>query len=355
MSAKQRIKLALLWLMRSVGLFALARWKTRHGFAVLGWHGVSLLDEHTVLDAYFVSPEVLRRRLTFLSRHFRIVPLAELIDQQARGQIEPRQVALTFDDAMYNFGGAAVPVLREFDAAATVYVISSTLERPSRADMLLLQYVVVASPLGQTPDNTPGVETPLPMTSLAERHDVLRKLRAVAAEMTERGEPIGEFVEQMAELFGVDLAEQLERRVWDYLTADEVCELAAAGYDMQLHSHRHQYATENLEDLAEDTRICRQAIEAVTQREAVHYCYPAGRWNRRAREILAEVGMRSGVTCGPGQNDVATNPLSLKRHVTGNNFTQLEFEYAVSGVQALIHWFTRPAYRHEPPEISGAF
>ncbi|MBC20518.1 MAG: hypothetical protein CMJ74_09705, partial [Planctomycetaceae bacterium] len=62
----QQFKLVMLWAMRSLGLFAIARLLTRRCFTIVGWHGVSFADEHERLPEYFVSVETLQKRLRFL-------------------------------------------------------------------------------------------------------------------------------------------------------------------------------------------------------------------------------------------------------------------------------------------------
>lgn len=352
MSGKQRLKLAILWTMRAVGLFALARRMTRHGAVIIGWHGVSLVGEHAALPQYFVSPETLRRRIAHLHQHFNIVPLGDLVEQHAAGQFQPRQVALTFDDAMWDFAEAAVPVLQEFDAPATTYVVSSTLDEPSRANMLVLQYVLLTTPLTESPAGLPELSAPMPLTTEEERRACLRELRKHRLEIPQDEPSYRDFVQRMAEAFQVDVAAQHARRVWDYTTADEVRQLAEAGYATQPHSHRHRHTTEILDSLADDTQTCKRRIEDVTGQPAVDYCYPSGMWNHKAARIVGEAGMRSAVTCVVGHNDPQTPLLALRRYIDGESFAQLEFEFVVSGLKWLIDGWRDSATKFETPEVT---
>ena len=82
-------------------------------------------DEHTRFPEYFISKATLARRLRFLQKHFEIISLQDAIQQHASGTIKPRQVVLTFDDGLYDYTAAAVPVLNQFDARGTLYAVSS--------------------------------------------------------------------------------------------------------------------------------------------------------------------------------------------------------------------------------------
>lgn len=353
MSAKQRLKLVILWTLRTLGLFALARWWTRHNAIIIGWHGVSLMGEEAAMPRYFISPQTLRRRLAHLKRYFQIVPLESFVEQHDAGRFQPRQVALTFDDAMYDWRKAAQPVLKEFDAPATVYVISSMLDAPSRADMLMLQYVLLKSPLAESPAGLPELPQRMPLRTEDERFACLAVLRKHCQQLSLEGASLSAYVDATAAAFEVEMSDQVQARVWDYMTADEVRQCAAAGYSMQPHSHLHRHTTEILDTLADDTRLCREKIEKVTGQPAVDYCYPTGMWNHEAARILTASGMRSGVTCEVGHNGAATSAMALRRYIDGESFTQLEFEFVVSGLKWLFDSLRRPSQRFETSEVEA--
>src|SRR5678815_117433 len=144
---KERLRLALLWCLRAVGGFALARTLTRRAVMIIGWHGVSLGREHDRFASLFISKHSLRQRLRFLARHYTVIDLDELARQHAAGVFEPRQVVLTFDDGFENFAEAAVPLLREYTMPATNYLVSEFLEtRGPNYRMMVRDAVRLARP-----------------------------------------------------------------------------------------------------------------------------------------------------------------------------------------------------------------
>lgn len=66
-----------------------------------------------------ISVERFRRDLTFLTARYDVVDLPDVLKQGRK-----KRVALTFDDGFSNFYDHAVPLLREFDCPATVFVSS---------------------------------------------------------------------------------------------------------------------------------------------------------------------------------------------------------------------------------------
>jgi len=92
--------------------------------AILTFHSVDSTD--SVLS---IAPEQLRSLVGAIRQSgHRIVPLRELLDAPA----EPRRIALTFDDGMRSLYENAMPVLRDEDAPATVFLTSDYVGRNNR-------------------------------------------------------------------------------------------------------------------------------------------------------------------------------------------------------------------------------
>jgi peptidoglycan/xylan/chitin deacetylase (PgdA/CDA1 family) len=96
----------------------------------LAFHGVSDVPLRRDPQGLFVSADELRRHLARLrSWGYRLVTFADLARLAGRGAAEGH-AALTFDDGFVDNLEALVPVLREEDAPATVFVVSGWLGKP---------------------------------------------------------------------------------------------------------------------------------------------------------------------------------------------------------------------------------
>ena len=348
---KRRCKVALLWLAKCLGVFWLTRALTRGGFVVVGWHGVSLADEHLRLPKYFISRQTLRRRIAYLHKRFRITSLDSVVGQRERRRLVPSQVVLTFDDGMYNFAGGAVPILREFEAPATLFVVSSYLSGENLGFRLMIRDLFQQTPLDTLPalewmDGQGGS-----LRENMEKH-VEAAVRACAALPPEAGAR-EIFLRRLAHALRVDIEPLIQNRIWDHLSADEIRELANEGFDMQVHSHLHIPVTEQPESVYNDTRMSRALIESASGRKATDYCYPSGLWSRSSWEALEESGMRTAVTTKLGPNFALTPAMALRRYVDDETISQLEFEAMVSGVPWLVHLLFHPRRLFEPSEASS--
>ncbi|MGC9668710.1 polysaccharide deacetylase family protein [Planosporangium sp. 12N6] len=98
--------------------------------AVLMYHSVSSVREPS-LRALAVPPERLREQLTALAvAGYRLTGLSEAVDLRATGSTE-KVVALTFDDGYVDFLDAALPVLSDLSASATLYMSTGHAGEPA--------------------------------------------------------------------------------------------------------------------------------------------------------------------------------------------------------------------------------
>lgn len=75
------------------------------------------------LPGMYVRPDTFRMHLEYLTKHFKIIPLENLIaNYSEKLTTREKYIALTFDDAWIDFKTNALPILEEFNAPATVFV-----------------------------------------------------------------------------------------------------------------------------------------------------------------------------------------------------------------------------------------
>lgn len=337
---------------KSLGLFRLARYITRNGYTIIGWHGVSMSDEHVRHAAYFIRPETLRRRLTYLKKHFEIVPLAEAIARHTRNDIRPRQVVLTFDDGMYDFYSHAAPVLREYRVPATLYVLSGTVESGTPAYTMIIKDLVLRSPRFDSSQGIMGFTGP-PTLRGPDADRWVQILRSKFHELPYETARHDAYVHALAQELEVELEPILQSRQWHYITPYEMRALHREGFDMQVHTHTHRTVVEFPDTVRDEAQRCRDFLEAELQTPARHFCYPSGLWSRSAWPQLQEAGMLSSVTTNLGPNYRQTPLLALRRCLDGESKSQLEFEFAVSGLRWLIHVIFHPKRLFAPSEVSS--
>jgi peptidoglycan/xylan/chitin deacetylase (PgdA/CDA1 family) len=330
------LKLATLYVSRTLGLFALARVLTRHRLRILAYHSFDERAGARILPQFFISPEVFERRLAYL-RKLGVPVLA--LDQALEGlrtrTLPPCAVAVTIDDGFTGVHRHALPLLRRYEIPATLYVTTYYLQRQTAVFNPAIDYVL-ASSRARTLDlralGLPGGT--LDVTGRDGRAAASRAL-VTAADACATGEARSELLARAAEALGVDHAKLFASRRFHIVSAEELRALDAAGIDIQLHTHRHRFSDDDAV-AARELEDNRAALSSIVAKPFQHFCYPDGIWSKSQWSVLAHKGIESAVTCQPGLADAGTPRFALPRFLDGDNIRHIEFEAEVSGFQELL-------------------
>lgn len=112
---------------------------------ILMYHSISKSRRDSDVFDLHVSPANFDRQIRELSRTCEIVTLSDMMRDFRNGQLRPNTVALTFDDGYANNLEVAAPILRKFNAPATLFVCTGFLGRDSYWWDRLLETVFTAT------------------------------------------------------------------------------------------------------------------------------------------------------------------------------------------------------------------
>lgn len=344
----KQIKRTVLRASREAGTFTLLRgtdWR-RNRLLVVGYHGISIDDEHRWRPTLFVTPSVLEERFRILrDGGYSVLPLNDAVNRLAAGTLPPRSVVLTFDDGFADFALQAFPLLQQFGFPATVYLTTyySRFNRPifSLACSYMLwktrRTEVRASEL------IPGagherwsLRTPL------DRERVQQAMEQFADSVPLSAREKDEIAHRAATALGIDYQDLVRRRVLSLLTPAEVTCLSAAGVDFQLHTHRHRTPVDE-QAFTREIDDNRRVLEQLTGKPATHFCYPSGVHEPAFLPWLKQAGVTSATTCDTGIASRHTDPLLIPRLIDTMNLSAVEFESWVSGAGAFL-----PLRHHKP-------
>src|SRR6201998_1835552 len=118
-----------LYLMKFLGLFRLARHVTRHGLRIICYHGFAVADEYKYRSTLFIRDDFFRKRMEYLKRErYPILPLRDALDALAAGRLPSRATVITMDDGWRGVYTVGLPIIRELDIPVTVYVTTYYVE-----------------------------------------------------------------------------------------------------------------------------------------------------------------------------------------------------------------------------------
>lgn len=335
---RKRIKCLALYVSKWMGLLRLARHLTRNGLRVLCYHGFAIGDEGRFRPGLFMTAETFRQRLEYLSRSgFNVMELGEAVRQLGGGSLPPNAAVLTFDDGFYSIYRCAVPQLRAHSMPATIYVTTYYCVHQNPVFRLAVQYLFALT----THDRIDlegiggGLSGQAACCSDGQRHHL-------AWRIIEFGETQGSesqrciIVQQLAERLGLSYGRLMQTRGLHIMSGEEVRELAASGFDIQLHTHRHRFPTDETQARREleDNRAVLEPL--VGGKPLIHFCYPSGLWSKEHFAWLKDAGIASATTCDVGLNNPTTPRLALRRFLDSEYVSQVEFEAEMCGYLEIL-------------------
>ena len=336
-----RLKEALYQAARAMGVFALvrdSRWR-RNRLLVLCYHGVSMDDEHEWDPALYITQDKLRDRLrTLRDGGYHILPLAEATRRLYDGTLPERSVALTFDDGAVDFERRALPVLREFNAPATLYLTTYYSVNRLPVFNTVLSYVLwKGRKSGGDVASFCASPEPLPVSTSAERARAASRVRESARQGEMSAQDKNALVARIAAALGVDFGDIMARGLLHIMPPDVVRALPSDLIDVQLHTHRHRTPRDReqfmreIRDNAAATREMRGDLPVLE-----HFCYPSGEYFGEFLPWLRESGVRYATTCIPDLADRTADPLLIPRFVDTMGQSDLAFEAWVTGFAGLL-------------------
>jgi len=334
---RKALKIAVLYVGKALGLFALAKAITPNGLRILCYHGTAFSDESQFLPKLFMSVGKFERRLSILARYkFPILRLSEAASRLSQGDISSGAVVITIDDGFYGTSRLAWPILQRFGYPATIYVTSYYAVKQNPIFGLVVEYMLW---------KTQAVELNLDALGIAlhgqESLGGMAHRRKLAEMICEYGETQCTEDERVAiaqrlgHLLNINYEDLARSRVFSLMTVDEIRKLSSEGADFQAHTHRHRFPL--LENAArKEIKDNRHALEAAVDQRLEHFCYPSGEWFEEQWPWLEAEGFRTATTCEKGLNYAHTPRFALRRFLDGEHIAEIEFEAEVSGFMELL-------------------
>jgi peptidoglycan/xylan/chitin deacetylase (PgdA/CDA1 family) len=326
-------------MLKGCGAFHLVQgsdWR-RQRLLILCFHGISLEDEHEWRPYLYIRPQQLDRRIEILQRgKYAVLPLAEALERLYRKDLPERSIVLTFDDGGYDFYAQAYPRLKQTNFPVTVYLTTyyNALELPIFS--LICSYMMwSACGRGGVDLREFGSPQVTAMESAEARQQAADQIVAWTDGQNLNGSQKNEIAARLAHKLGIDYQGLLAKRILQLMNQREVRELAGAGVDFQLHTHRHHTPLKEplfRAEIAEN----RKRIAEVTGSIPKHFCYPGGAYRPEFLPWLRSENIVSAVTCDTGIATPGSNPLLLPRLVDTSGRSDLEFESWVNGVGHFI-------------------
>jgi peptidoglycan/xylan/chitin deacetylase (PgdA/CDA1 family) len=332
-----RAKQLIYRLSKDLGLFRITRWVTRRRLRILCYHGFSLQDEHQFRPKLFISPQTFAKRMRYLRENkIQVLPLTLAMERVVNGTLPNSAAVITVDDGFHSMFRKALPVLQENQLSATVYVTTYYVERQNPIFRLAVQYMFwkTRQQKLQTSGLLSGAVEQLDLRDASARDAWMWELIRFGETQCQEPERRA-LAEELGKRLSIDYGDMVRNRSLSLMTPEEIRVLLASNVDVQLHTHRHRFPCE--QDVAM-RELCdnQTALEYITGKRCVHFCYPSGLWSTEHWPWLQQSGVQTAVTCEPGLNTSATPRYALRRFLDGENISQIEFEAEIFGFAEVL-------------------
>ena len=325
-----------LYLMKFLGLFRLARHVTRHGLRIICYHGFAVAEEYKYRSTLFIRDDFFRKRVKYLRREgYPILPLRDALDALAAGRLPPCATVITMDDGWRGVYTVGLPLIRELEIPVTVYVTTYYVENRMPVYTVTVSYLFWRA--------TPRL-VHLPRGIGTFDLDCEAAKAEEAAQHFGAALPPGdrlEFLKELAAALDVSFHEIESQHLFEVMDEQQLRGLAAAGVDIQLHSHRHQWPLYDKEMVESEVAENRRFLQRVVSYPLDHFCYPSGVYGLHQAEWLAELGVKSATTIDPGLNYSHTSRFALRRLVDGGPVSEIEFAAEMTGFMELVRLLRR--------------
>jgi peptidoglycan/xylan/chitin deacetylase (PgdA/CDA1 family)/SAM-dependent methyltransferase len=266
-----------------------------------------------------VSPDNFAAQIEALVAERTVVPLEELARCVRAGSVPGRYAAITFDDGYANNITIAKPILKRYNAPATLFLMTAAVDSLGfwwdRLERIVMEADFIPAMFC-----IPLQDRPLEITAEGvDRTQILREIwsRLRLLDTAHRDRAIA-YIADM-------LAVQPEDLALRPLTSDELRNFNDGLLSVGAHTHNHPSLPqlgpiELMREIADSTGIC----ERLLNRRITAFAYPFGDYDDRVRATVAETGLTIACTTVPRSVQSGDDCLALPR-VAVFNWTSEEF------------------------------
>jgi peptidoglycan/xylan/chitin deacetylase (PgdA/CDA1 family) len=287
-----------------------------------------------------VEPEFLRAMLAHLRNlDVDIVTMDEVHQRLQARKFARRFACFTLDDGYRDNRDFALPVMREFDAPLTVYVVSDFAEGTGRLWWVALERAIAAASSVEIPLG--GNRTRLDTSTAAAKQAAFQRihdwLRALPGEHDQQRE-----ISALCTRHEVDEA-AIARELclsWDELKPFADDPLVNIGAHTVSHCN---LARQSEASASFEIATSRARIESALQRPVLHFCYPYGdRAAAGVREfaLTRTAGFKTAVTTRPGMiyPESAGHLTALQRVSLNGNYQDVRILPVLTSGTATAMW-----------------
>ena len=259
-----------------------------------------------------------------------------------------RLAAIAIDDGYSDAYEIAFPILRAYDAPATLFVVTDFVDRASWLWTDKLRFLATRTTAEFVKAQVGITKIEVRLDGRLSRLDAAKRINELLKKLPDDSKE--EAISKISGSLGVDLPE-LPPDEYGAITWSQAREMDAAGVEIGSHTVSHPILTRVTDQrLRYELSRSRGRIETELNRADDMLCFPNGNYDPRVVLAARSAGYQCAVTVEPGFNAAGCDLLMLRRVHTESNFAR--FVQQTSGFDQIRRYLTIP---HSSPARVRAF
>jgi peptidoglycan/xylan/chitin deacetylase (PgdA/CDA1 family) len=321
------MKQAILNLMSSAGAFGPFREANRAKALILMYHRFSHGDESSSTSA-----RAFGQHLEYLKEHYTLVTISQLAQLLKSGEPLPRSLAtITIDDGFRDAYDVAFPLLRRYDAPATLFAVTDFLDQRAWIWTDKLRFLTSRTSVEMFDMSVGDHSVKCRLNGSESRLDLAARANELLKQLA--NEEKDEVISQIASTLKLTLPD-LPPPEYAPLTWEQAREMDRNGVEIASHTLTHPILTKvSDEQLVKELQGSRARLETMLSRENKSFCYPNGNYDERVIQAVELAGYNCAVSTENGLNTSHSNLFLMRRIPANANFAR--FVKATSGFEQM--------------------
>lgn len=269
------------------------------------------------------SIDEFEKQIKYLSDNFKIVSIPEVF-KSAQERIKGKFCAISFDDCFKDVYTNALPVMNKYGINATIFLISSVLERklPSAHKLHILLSKFTSRELIDKFNKLFNSKIFIPKNKRIYKDRRLDDdiLTANLKEILILISPSlkDDFINSVFETLGFDEAKIIDDF---FMNSSEIKSLCSKGFILGNHSYSHNNLSSlSIKDIKKDIKKSKKIMHDFFGSIGISniFSYPSGRWNKNVLGVLSKEKFKYGLTIKEKPVSCRDNALLIPRYDTNN-------------------------------------
>lgn len=259
---------------------------------ILVYHRIGPMTDKWSINP-MLHPKLFEEQINYFSKNFKIIPLNNLSEMITEGTIPEKAVVITFDDGYKDNYEVAFPILKKYNAPATIFLATGPIEEKKLFWWDLVNYVLFYTDMKFIDINDIGTY------QLSSDEDKIKAGLNIQEKLKKMNNNKKEsIINELINLTDVNIPEKLGKKY--VLSWREIKRMNKNGIEFGAHTVTHPILTNvSIDEAKLEILNSKNCIEENLGTEVKSFAYPNGDYNEKILSLVENLGFNSSVSVFP--------------------------------------------------------